>query len=150
MTACVTTNFLDPHSIYPVIDPRRTAGPGPFVYAYPFAWDEVQIGVTRFDPAAACQMVVNFSSTLQESKEIQGWNLFNNAWVDRIGSAGLGLPTSMTLTKARGAGQSCGTGVDTVILCRYFAWPRGRTALYTFDPQDFWDFWGGAALPSIG
>jgi hypothetical protein len=91
-------------------------------------------------------MQVRFSSTLQEAKEIQSWNIFNNAVVDRIGSASLSLPTSMTLRRAWGPGQGCGTGAHTVILCRYFAWPRGRTALYTFDPQDFWDFWGGCTV----
>ena len=29
---------------------------------------------------------------------------------------------------------------------RRFAWPRGRTALYTFPPEDFWDFWGGCKV----
>jgi hypothetical protein len=148
MTTCITinANYLDPHSIYPVFDPRRTAGPGPYSYGYAFAWDAVGITVERTPTLSSCQMAVNFSSTLTEAKEIQGWNFFNNAVVDRIGSASLALPPSMTLRRAWGPGQSCSTGADTVILCRYFAWPRGRTALYTFEPQDFWDFWGGCTV----
>ena len=50
------------------------------------------------------------------------------------------------ISKAGTPAQVCGAGADTVILCRYFAWPRGRTALYTFQPQDFWDLWGGCTV----
>jgi hypothetical protein len=91
-------------------------------------------------------MVVNFESDLVEGKEIQAWNLFSNNFVDRIGSSGLGLNPSMVIQKAGVPGQNCGAGADTIILCRYFAWPRGRTALYTFPPQDFWDMWGGCMV----
>lgn len=42
--------------------------------------------------------------------------------------------------------MACNEGVDTLVLCRDYAWPRGRTALYTFDPQDLWDFWGGCTV----
>lgn len=146
MSVCVTTIPLDPRSIYPVLDPRRTAGPGPFNYGYVFAWDAVLVTVVRNSALASCQMTVDFSSTLSESKEIQAWNLFNNNFVDRIGSDSLGLLSSMVIQKAGSPGQPCGAGADTVILCRYFAWPRGRTALYTFSPQDFWDFWGGCTV----
>jgi hypothetical protein len=146
MSICVTTIPLDPRSIYPVLDPRRTAGPGPYNYGYVFAWDSVLVTVVRNSALASCQMTVDFSSTLSEGKEIQAWNLFNNNFVDRIGSDSLGLRPSMVIQKAGSPGQACGAGADTVILCRYFAWPRGRTALYTFSPQDFWDFWGGCTV----
>lgn len=146
MSICITTNYIDPHSIYPVIDPRRTAGPGPWAYGYGFAWDAVTIRVARTPTLSACQMSVNLTTTLRESKEIQGYNIFGNSIISRIGSAGLGLPTSMTFSRSWGPGVSCGSGVDTVLLCRYFAWPRGRTALYAFEPQDFWDFWGGCTV----
>lgn len=91
-------------------------------------------------------MNVELTSSLTEFKEIQAWNLFANNFVGRIGSSGLGLGRTMTITRAWGPGRSCGTGTDTVVLCRHFAWPRGRTALYTFSPQDFWDFWGGCTV----
>jgi hypothetical protein len=91
-------------------------------------------------------MTVNFESSLTEDKEIQAWNIFTNNFVSRIGSAHLGLGTSMQITRTGHLGTSCLTGTDTVILCRYYAWPRGRTALYTFPPQDFWDFWGGCTV----
>src|SRR5215469_7631178 len=146
MTTCVTTNYLDPHSIYPVLDPRRTAGAGPYSYGYAFAWDAIQIDVVRFQTIPSCTMTVNFTSTLAEGKEIQAWNLFSNNFVDRVGSARLGLSSSMTFRRAWGPGQNCGGGADTVVLCRYFAWPRGRTALYTFPPQAVWDFWGGCTV----
>jgi hypothetical protein len=146
MSACITTNFLDPRSIYPVLDPRRTAGPGPYQYAYAVAWDVIQITVQRNSPLSSCTMNVNFTSTLTEGKQIEAWNIFSNNFATSVGSAGLGLGSSMTITRSWGPGRSCGSGVDTLILCRFFAFPRGRTALYTFPPQDFWDFWGGCTV----
>ena len=146
MTVCITTNYLDPNSIYPVLDPRRTPGPGPYNYGYPLAWDGITITVARTPALSSCQMTVVFSSTLTEGKEIQAWNIFNNNFSDRIGSASLGLASSMTISRAWGPGRGCGVGADTLVLCRYFAWPRGRTALYSFPPQDFWDFWGGCTV----
>ena len=155
MTTCVTANYLDVRSIYPVLDPRRTAGPGPYSYGYGFASDFVQIDVERNPSLTTCQMMVKFTQLSPsrqvtgvvtwfdngpEGKEIQAYNMGSNRVVSSVGTASLGFPSSMTIQKA-----TCpsGSGVDTVILCRYFAWPRGRTALYTFDAQDFWDFWGG-------
>ena len=139
--SCITTNSLDFRSIYPVLDPRRTAGPGPFAYAYNLASDRVEFDVKRLTGLSACEMFVNFTTTLTEGKQIQAWNIFNNNFVQSVGSSGLGLQNSMHIMKA-----SCGAGVDTIILCRDFAWPRGMTALYTFMPNDFWDFWGGCAV----
>ena len=146
MTVCVTTNYLDPSSVYPVLDPRRTPGPGPYRYGYALAWDGIMITVARTPALSSCQMTIVFSSTLTEGKEIQAWNLFNNSFADRIGSAGLGLASSMNIRRAWGPGRACGAGTDTLVLCRYFAWPRGRTALYSFPAQDFWDFWGGCTV----
>jgi hypothetical protein len=142
MTLCITANYLDPRSIYQVLDPRRTARSGPtFQYGYAVALDAIRIDVTPMTGLPSCKMIVNFTTTLTEGKEIQAWNMLDHNFVDRIGSAGLGLSNSMTITKAM-----CGTGADTLVLCRYYAWPQGRTALYTFPPQDFWDFWGGCAV----
>ena len=146
MSHCIATRELDYRSIYPVADPRRTAGPGPYSYGYAFNWDGVVVKVARTPTLSSCQMTVVLSSTLAEAKEIQAWNMFNNNSVARIGSSSLGLVDSMLISKAGRPGQSCGSGADTVILCRYFAWPRGRTALYTFEPHDFWDFWGGCTV----
>lgn len=143
MSVCITTNYLDPRSVYPVIDPRRTGGPNE--YGYAFALDFVRIDVKR-SGVSNCSMTVRFVSTLSEGKEIQAWNLFSNNFVDHIGSASLGLQSTMTITRASASTTPCGVGADTVILCRYYAWPRGRTALYTFPPDDFWDFWGGCLV----
>ena len=60
MSVCITANTLDPRSIYPVLDPRRFAGTGPFHFACTFAWDAVQIDVGRNTGMPSCQMVVNF------------------------------------------------------------------------------------------
>jgi hypothetical protein len=143
MSVCLAAQPLDYRSVYPVLDPRRTAGPGPFSYGYALCWDGIQIDVTRNASLLNCEMRIHLISALSEDKEIQAWNLFDNNFVDRIGSAHLGLPSNMTIMKAGLPTQPCAVGADTVVLCRYFAWPRGRTALYTFLPQDFWDFWGG-------
>jgi hypothetical protein len=86
-------------------------------------------------------MRVALVTSLREFKEIQAWNLFANNFVDRIGTAP-GLQTSMVIQRPT-PGTNCGSGTDTLVLARYFAWPRGRTALYSFIPTDFWDFWGG-------
>jgi hypothetical protein len=145
MSVCVTTNYLDPKSFYPVMDPRRTAGPGPFVFGYALAWDGIRIGVARTSTLSSCQMRVVLSTTLTEAKEIQAWNLFANNFVNRVGTSA-GLATSMDIQRAWGPGMSCYGGTNTLVLCRYFAWPRGRTALYCFPSQDLWDFWGGCTV----
>jgi hypothetical protein len=157
MSICVTNNYLDPTSVYPVPDPRRTALPGEpqLLYGYYFAWDSIYIGVERTPGLSSCQMIVKLKFILPwdgtpvmqtENKEIQAWNIFKDDFVDRIGSADLGLPNSMSIGRAGRRTLACGAGADTVVLCRYFAWPRGRTALYSFTPQDFWDFWGGCTV----
>ena len=74
MSTCITTNYIDPRCIYPVLDPRRTAGPGPFAYGYVFAWDALVITVARNPTLSSCRMTVNLTTTLTESKEIQGYN----------------------------------------------------------------------------
>ena len=139
--SCITTNTLDVRSIYPVLDPRRTAGGGPFAYGYNLADDGIEFDVNRLTGLPACEMFVNFSTSLTEGKLIQAWNLFNNNFTLSVGSSTLGLQNSMHIKKA-----SCTTGVDTIILCRDLGFPRGITAFYTFMPNDFWDFWGGCAV----
>jgi hypothetical protein len=142
MSVCVTTNYLDPQSIYPVIDPHRLAGSGPWEFGYALALDTVRITVERNPVLSRCEMRVSLTTTLTEGKEITAFNLFANNVVDRIGSA----PTGVTATEMEifKAGQPCEAGADTVVLCRWYAWPRSLTAMYTFLPQDFWDFWGGS------
>lgn len=145
MNVCVATTVFDPTNVYPVLDPRRTAGPGPYFYGYRLNWDDLQINVQRNPVLSSCQMLVQLLAVVTETKEIQAWNMFSNNFVDSISSSN-GVLSSMTIRKAGAPGVSCGTGADTVVLCRDFSWPRGRTALYTFPPQDFWDFWGGCTV----
>jgi hypothetical protein len=145
MNVCVATTVFDPTNVYPVLDPRRTAGPGPYFYGYRLNWDDLQINVQRTRSLSSCQMLVQLLAAVTETKEIQAWNMFSNNFVDSISSSN-GVLASMTIRKAGAPGLSCGTGADTVVLCRDFSWPRGRTALYTFPPQDFWDFWGGCTV----
>jgi hypothetical protein len=145
MSVCVHTNYLDPRSFYPVPDPRRTAGSGRFAYGYALAWDAIAIYVERSSELSSCQMRVVLETTLHEAKEIQAWNLFADNFVDRVGTSA-GLEKEMVIRRAWGPGRPCGGGTDTLVLCRYFAWPRGRTALYCFPPKDLWDFWGGCTV----
>jgi hypothetical protein len=146
VTVCIGVNRLNPSSFYPVVDPRRTAGPGPYAYGYGFAWDVVIVYVERISALQSCEMTVVLKSSLSETKEIQAWNYYANNIVDSIYTFGSGQPISMTIRKAGATGQACGTGGDTLVLCRHFAWPRGRTALYCFPAEDLWDFWGGCRV----
>ena len=142
---CVAV-YRDPASLYPVFDPRRASGRGPFQYAYVFTWDGVVITVDRFPTPAlgACSMRVHLTTRLREAKEIQAWNLYSNTFNDQIGTAG-GQQLSMTIRKPT-TFSHCSEGADTLVLARHFAPPRGRTALYSFIPDDFWDFWGGCEV----
>jgi hypothetical protein len=131
MTVCATIHTLHPNSIYPVIDPRRTAGLRPYSYGYEFGWHALIIRVGKF-ATPGCSMTVDLRTALSEPKEIQSWNLFSNTFNDSIVIPTVGVSNprnSMTLTRAGSSGLACGAGTDTVVLCRHFAWPRGRTAL---------------------
>jgi hypothetical protein len=146
MSICVNLTRTDPSMLYPVLDPRRTAGEGPYNYGYALQWDDLVITVARTSALSNCQMAIEFVSALTEPKEIQAWNYFDDISMDAIGSASLGLGSSTIITRAGMPGQPCGQGVDTLVLYRHFAPPRGRTALYSFPAQDFWDFWGGCTV----
>ena len=143
MTACISVTSLSSRGQYPVLDPRRVAGTGPFKFGYTLAADGIVIGVARDPSLSHCQMRVDLVSTLAEPKDILAWNLFANVSVDRIGSAGLGLPSSMTIRRSSSMGLSCGQGTDSVVLRRRDAPFSNWTAWYWFSPPDFWDFWGG-------
>lgn len=146
MTVCIHVNYLDPNGSYPVLDPRRTAGKGPYHYAYGFAWDAVGVTVERKPGFSSCEMEVVLTSTLAQTKGIQTWNLYRNTWDNIISTSGGGQPVSMVIRRAWGPGRACGTGTDTVVLNRLDGWPVGWKALYYFPPQDFWDFWGGCKV----
>ena len=137
----IGTNF--DRGKYPVLDPRRTAGPGPFRYGYNLAADGITVVVARDSSLSHCEMRVDLVSTLAEPKDILAWSFSANADVDRIGSPGLGLPTSMTIRKSCSMGLGPGQGADTVILRRRDAAFGNWTPWYWFPVQDFWDFWGG-------
>ena len=47
MTLCLNNSSLGAEWLYPVVDPYRTAGAGPYNYGYVFAWDALTITVTR-------------------------------------------------------------------------------------------------------
>ena len=140
MTVCVSTGSLGTQWFYPVIDPYRTAGAGPYHYGYVFAWDAVEVTVARKFSLSRCQMRVELSSSLAETKEIQAFNFYNNTWHNQIDSAPGGAVTAMIIEKRKPA-DGCGTGTDTLVLARPDLF--GPKAFYTFGAVDFWDFWGG-------
>jgi len=146
MTVCVSANYLDVNSSYPVIDPRRVAGPLPHNYGYAFAKDGVVVTVERRPGPSSCQMeIVLDSAPGLNKKGILAWNFHQNWYVDSIGNRA-GDKTSMVIQKAGAPGQACGTGADTVVLGRWDLDPAGWQAMYYFPPQDFWDFWGGCKV----
>jgi hypothetical protein len=126
-----------------VIDPYRTAGEGPYNYGYIFAWDGVDVTVTRNPNLSRCRMRIELISTLPEIKQIQAFNFYNNASHEQINSDPGGSLTSMTITKWK-SGQDCSAGTDTVVLAREGQW--GPKLMYTFGTVDFWDFWGGCTV----
>lgn len=145
MTVCISaggTNF-SLLGQYPVLDPHRTAGAGPWRYAYALAADGIEIDVKRNGKLDGCEMRLTLNSTLAEGKDVLAWNFFRNDLVGRIGSPGLGLPASMKIRRTLSMGLPCGQGADTVVLRRRDAAFGNWTAWYWFSPPDFWDFWGG-------
>ncbi len=147
----IVTGFIDlgnsfERGKYHVLDPRRTAGAGPFSYGYNLAADAIVVGVARDSSLSPCQMRVDLVSTLAEPKDILAWNWSANSLVDRIGSPGLGFPASMTFRKPMSTGLVPGQGADTVILRRRDAAFQNWTPWYWFPAQDFWDFWGGCTV----
>jgi len=145
MSVCISaggTNF-SLRGQYPVLDPHRTAGPGPFRYAYVLAGDGIEIEVKRSGKLDGCEMRLILKTTLAEGKDILAWNFFRNDLVGRIGSPGLGLPAAMKIRRTLSMGLPCGQGTDTVVLRRRDAAFGNWTAWYWFSPPDFWDFWGG-------
>jgi hypothetical protein len=126
-----------------VVDPYRTAGKGPYLYGYVFAWDGVVVTVTRDLARPRCKMRIELISTLPEIKQIQAFNFYNNTSHDQIDSDPGGSLSSMTITKWK-SGQDCSAGTDTVVLAR--AGQFGPKLMYTFGTVDFWDFWGGCTV----
>jgi hypothetical protein len=146
MTVCFTTDYLDARSRYPVLDPRRTAGQGPYNYGYGFAFDAVQVTVERRPGPSRCEMEVVLQATPGlGAKGILAWNFFGNTYVDSVGTRAADK-TSMVIRKEGIPGRACGTGTDTVVLGRWDPSPVGWQAMYYFPPQDFWDFWGGCKV----
>jgi hypothetical protein len=145
MTVCIVTTSLGTQWFYPVADPYRTAGAGPYAYGYVFAWDVVVVVVAPNVSLSRCQMRVELSvdSILAETKEIQAFNFYNDTWHNQIDSVPGGAVSAMTIEK-RKPGEGCGAGTDTVVLARATAF--GPKAFYTFGAIDFWDFWGGCTV----
>ena len=146
MSACVTITNLSSRGEYLPPDPRRTAGVGPGYdrrIGAVLAADAMVISLKRNPKLSGCEMNVNLTTTLAEPKDILAWNFFKADLVDRIGSPGLGLPSSMTIRRSSSMGLSCGQGADTIVLRRRSQAFGNWQAWYLFTPADFWDFWGG-------
>ena len=146
MTACVTITNLSSRGEYSALDPRRTTGFLPGYgrrFGYNLAADGIVVVLKRNPQLSGCEMRVNLTTTLAEPKDILAWNFFTADLVDRIGSPGLGLPSSMTIRRSSSMGLSCGQGTDTIVLRRRSQAFNNWQAWYLFSPADFWDFWGG-------
>lgn len=141
MNVCVTIYAIPPRYVWPVLDPRRTAGPGPHTYGYVLSWDGVEVTVAR-DPALSnCEMTVVATTTLPNKMDVWGLNLYSNTWTSGVGNAA-GFATTMRIRRRGRLGQSCEDGTDTVRIRCEHPLPWG-TAEYFLAPEDFWDFWGG-------
>ena len=144
MTVCLSTSSLGSQWFYPVADPYRTAGPGPYRYGYLFAWDGVQVTVTRnYTSRTEMRIEITTPSWMQNAKFIQAFNFYNNDYSDHITSWGNPNPDATTIYK-RWPLEACDVGTDTVVLARDTAF--GTKAMYTFPREDFWDFWGGCLV----
>jgi hypothetical protein len=145
MSACITTTNLSSRGEYPAPDPRRMAGSGSYdsQIGAVLAADGMVISLKWNPKLSGCEMRVNLTTTLAEPKDILAWNFFKADLVDRIGSPGLGLPSSMTIRRSSSMGLSCGQGADTIVLRRRSEAFSNWQAWYLFTPADFWDFWGG-------
>jgi hypothetical protein len=139
MSVCVSAYF-QPASMYPVFNPRMTAGPGPWRYAIALFMDQLQIAVNRNPVLTRCEMNVSIVSTLPSDKQIAAWNFFKNGSVSVIGTT-VGLPMTMKISKTQGP-PSCMTNTDTVVLFKRGTF-NALMAAASFNPVDFWDFWGG-------
>jgi hypothetical protein len=145
MSACITTTNLSSMGEYPCPDPRRMAGGkgyNRFIGAN-LARDAMIISLKWNPNLSGCEMRVNLTTTLAEPKDILAWNFFKADLVDRIGSPGLGFPSSMIIRRSSSMGLSCGQGADTIVLRRRSQAFNNWQAWYLFTPKDFWDFWGG-------
>jgi hypothetical protein len=146
MSACITITNLSSRGEYGVLDPRRTNGFGPGYerhFGYPLAADGLVVSVKRNRKLSGCEMRVALTTMLAEPKDILAWNFFSAGPVGRIGSPGLGFPSSMTITRSSSMGLACGLGTDTIVLRRRSQAFNNWQAWYLFSPADFWDFWGG-------
>ena len=146
MSACITITNLSSRGEYDALDPRRTPGFGPGYernFGYPLAADGLVVSLKRNPKLSGCEMGVTLTTTLAEPKDILAWNFFSAGPVGRIGSPGLGFPSSMTITRSSSMGLSCGAGTDTIVLRRRSQAFNNWQAWYLFSPPDFWDFWGG-------
>jgi hypothetical protein len=143
MTLCVVASSLGSQWFYPVVDPYRTAGEGPYHYGYVFAWDAVDVTVTRNPALSRCRMKVEISSSLPGNpKVILGFNFSIDSWHESMRSTD--AVKEMTISKWR-PGQECGQGTDTLVLAAETDLGDPKL-LYTFPTVDFWDFWGGCTV----
>jgi hypothetical protein len=143
MTVCVVNSSLGSEWFYPVVDPYRTVGAGPYHYGYVFAWDGVDVTVTRNFSLSRCRMKVEISSSLPGNpKLILGFNFSINSWHDSLRSTD--AVKEMTISKWK-PGQQCSDGTDTLVLGAETDLGDPKL-LYAFPTVDFWDFWGGCTV----
>jgi hypothetical protein len=145
MSDCISV-IRGPASMYPVFDVSRLVPPSPYTLAYGFAWDAVEIDVSDDPSLASCEMKITIVSNFSWYKEIAFWNYFLNGPIGNNIGTTPGLQSSRIITRPLPT-QTCLTGVDTIVLCKQMG--PSMTGLYSFDPVDFWDFWGGYAVKFV-
>lgn len=137
--SCVCA-YTDPGSVYPVIDPRRIAGPPPFNFGYVFAWDGVVVTVEEDTSLGNCQMLVGLKAGpgVTWEKDVLAWNYCTGGPVSSVTTRDANRgPNFMLVSRSL-----CSSGANTLLLRKLMTWNQ-MTGLYTFQPNDLWDFWGG-------
>jgi hypothetical protein len=137
--SCICT-FTEPGSVYPVLNPNKINGPGPYQGAYGFAWDLVEVKVEEDDSLGPCQMRVGLqvANQITWAKDILAWNYCKGDKVASVATQDADKgPHFMLIEKG-----DCSSGTDTLLLRKMMAF-RQMTGLYVFRHEDFWVYWGG-------
>jgi hypothetical protein len=131
--------YSDPGSVYPVWDPRRTAGEFPMSFGYKMAWDIVIITIDKTFSLTNCQMLVGLEAGpgITWQKDILAWNYFLGGPVASVTTVDQNTgPNFMLIQKG-----NCLTGAHTLLLRKLMN--TQMTGLYTLQSADLWTFWGG-------
>jgi hypothetical protein len=134
---CVCLSGTLPADEWPVVDPRRFAGPLPHEYNYVYSEDIIRIRVEEDPSLSGCQMQVGLASEVNWEKEIVGWHLCNGQVSSVTTKDANKGPNYMLLDKA-----VCDVGAATIIL-RKAKFLGFMTSMYLLDLKTIWPYFGG-------